>query len=121
MLPHLCQKSQKDPLLSEIKKKLRADLDRYEKEFADKSKKDKYYWGESRDKERIRHVSAMIEYVGKIGKKQSKPKESFLRGTWSQISELILDLEDEPYIDDQVQIEEIWNIMNTVSPLHCIV
>lgn len=106
--------TEKDPLLSEIKKKLRADLDKYEKEFADKSKKDKYYWGEYRDKERIRHISAMIEYFGKIGKKQKKPKESFLRGTWSQISELILDLMDEPYIDDQVQIEEIWNIVEAL-------
>ena len=103
-----------DPLPAEIKKKLKDDLDRYEKEFADKSKKDRYYWGEYRDKERIRHISAMIEYFGKIGKKQKKPKESFLRGTWSQISKLILDLEDEPYIDDQVQIEEIWNIVEAL-------
>lgn len=86
--------TEKDSLLLEIKKKLKDDQDRYEKEFADKSKKDKYYWGEYRDKERIRHISAMIEYFGKIGKKQKKPKESFLRGTWSQISELILDLEN---------------------------
>ena len=103
-----------DPLLSEIKKKLKDDLDKYEKDFADKSKKDKYYWGEYRDKERIRHIAAMIEFFGKIGKKQKKPKESFLRGTWSQISDLILDLEDEPYIDDQVQIEEIWNIVEAL-------
>lgn len=103
-----------DPLLSEIKKKLKDDLDRYEKEFADKSKKDKYYWGEYRDKARIRHISVLIEYFGKIGKKPKKPKESFLRGTWSQISELIMDLEDEPYIDDQVQIEEIWNIVEAL-------
>ena len=79
-----------------------------------KSKKDNYYRGEYRDKERIRHISASIEYFEKIGKKQKKPKESFLRGTWSQISELILDLEDEPYIDDQVQIEEIWNIVEAL-------
>lgn len=55
-----------DPLFAEIKKKLKDDLDRYEKELADKSKKDKYYWGEYRDKERIRHISAMIEYFGKM-------------------------------------------------------
>ncbi len=78
-----------DPLLSEIKKKLKDDLDRYEKECADKSKKDKYYWGEYRDRERIRHISALIEYFGKIGKKPKKSKESFLRGSWSQISELL--------------------------------
>ena len=57
--------TEKDPLLLEIKKKLKDDLDRYEKEFADKSKKDKYYCGEYRDKERIQHISAMIEYFEK--------------------------------------------------------
>lgn len=71
--------TEKDPLLSEIKKKLRDDLDRYEKEFADKNKKDKYYLGEYRDRERIRHISEMIDYFGKIGPKQKKTKESFLR------------------------------------------
>ena len=104
----------KDPLLTEIKNKLKDDLDRYEKEFADKSKKDKYYWGEYRDRERIKHISSLIEYFGKIGKKQKKPKESFLRGTWSQISDLISELMDEPYIDDQYQIEEIWNIVEAL-------
>ena len=66
--------TQKDPLLLEIKKKLKDDLDRYEKEFTKKSKKDKYYLGEYRDKERIQHISAMIEYFAKIGKKQKKPQ-----------------------------------------------
>ena len=103
-----------DPLLLEIKKKLKDDLDRYEKEFTKKSKKDKYYLGEYRDKERIQHISATIEYFAKIGKKQKKPQESFLRGTWSQISELILELENEPYIDDQVQIGEIWDIVEAL-------
>lgn len=100
-----------DLLLTEIKKKLKADLDRYEKEFSDKSKKNKHYWDEYRDKKKIRHISTMIEYFEKIGRKKKKPEESFLRETWAQISELILDLEDEPYIDDQVQIDEIWNIV----------
>ena len=104
----------KDPLLTEIKNKLKDDLNRYEKEFSDKSKKDKYYWGEYRDRERIKHISSLIEYFGKIGKKQKKPKESFLRGTWSQISDLISELMDEPYIDDQYQIEEIWNIVEAL-------
>lgn len=106
--------TEKDPLLAELKKKLEEDLKQFEKEFAEKSKKDKYYWGEFRDKECIRHINALIEYFGKIGKKEKKPKESFLRGTWSQISDLISDLMDEPYIDDQVQIEEIWNIVDAL-------
>lgn len=70
--------TEKEPLLLEIKKKLKDDLDRYEKEFTEKSKKDEHYWGEYRDKERIQHISAMIEYFGKIGKKQKKPQKSFL-------------------------------------------
>lgn len=106
--------NEKDPLLKELKKKLGEERKRLEKDFSEKSKKDKYYWGEFRDKERIRHVNTLIEYFGKIGKKEEKPKESFLRGTWSQISNLISELMDEPYIDDQFQIEEIWNIVEAL-------
>lgn len=106
--------NEKDPLLTEIKNKLKDDLKRYEKEFANKSKKDKYYWGEYRDSERIRHILELIEYFGKIGKKQKESNKSFLSGTWFQISELISDLMNEPYIDDQVQIEEIWNIVEAL-------
>lgn len=106
--------TEKDPLLAEIKKKLTEDLDRYEEELAERSKKDKYYWGEYRDKERIRHINVLIEYFGKIGKTEKKPKKSFLRGTWDQIMDLISELKDEPYIDDQVQIEEIWDIVEAL-------
>ena len=106
--------TEKDPLLTEIKKKLTVDLNRFEDEFAEKSKKDKYYWGEYRDRERIRHINVLIEYFGKIGKAEKKPKKSFLRGTWAQIMDLISDLMNEPYIDDQVQIEEIWNIIEAL-------
>ena len=38
--------AEKDPLLTEIEKKLTEDLNRYEEELAEKSKKDKYYWGD---------------------------------------------------------------------------
>lgn len=63
--------NEKDPLLAELKKKLEEDLKQFEKEFAEKSKKDKYYWGEFRDKERIRHISALIEYFeNHLGKKE---------------------------------------------------
>lgn len=103
-----------DPLLDEIKKKLKDDLSRFESELAEKSKKDKYYWRKYRDKERIRHINALIEYFGKIGEKEKKPEKSFLRGTWEQIMDLISDLMNEPYIDDQFQIEEIWNIVDAL-------
>ena len=58
--------------------KLKDDLKRYENEFANKSKNDKYYWGEYRDSERIRHILELIEYFGKIGKKQKESNKSFL-------------------------------------------
>ena len=106
--------SEKDPLLTEIKKKLAEDKERFERELKGKIKKEKYYWGEYRDRERIRRIDALIEYFGKIGKKEKKPEKSFLRGTWSQIMGLISDLMEEPYIDDQIQIEEIWNIVEAL-------
>lgn len=106
--------TEKDPLLDEIKRKLADDLQRYEDEFTEKRNKDKYYWGEYRDKKRIKHMTALIEFFGKIGKKEGKPKRSFLRGTWKQIMGLISDLMHEPYIDDQMQIEEIWNIIEAL-------
>lgn len=106
--------NEKDPLLTDLREKLDEELKRLKEEISEKSKKDKYYWGEFRDKERIRHISTLTEYLGKIGKNVKKPKESFLRGTWSQISDLISDLMDEPYIDDQVEIEEIWNIVEAL-------
>ena len=61
--------TEKDPLLTEIKKKLEEDLRKYENEYAEKRKRDKYYLGEVRDRERIRHLNALIEHFGKIGKK----------------------------------------------------
>lgn len=106
--------TEKDPLLDEIKKKLADDLRRYEDEYTEKRNKDKYYWGEYRDQERIRHMNALTEFFGKIGKKEEKPRKSFLRGTWKQIMDLISDLRYEPYIDDQIQIEEIWNIVEAL-------
>lgn len=106
--------TEKDPLLAELHKKLTEDLERFEKEFSEKSKKDKYYWGGFRDKERIRHLNELIEYFGKIEQKEEQPEKSFLRGTWSQISELLVELMHEPYIDDQYQIEEIWNIVEAL-------
>ena len=103
--------TEKDPLLDEIKKKLTDDLKRYEDEFTEKRDKDKYYRGEYRDQRRIRHINALIEFFGKTEK---KPVKSFLRGTWKQIMDLIADLRYEPYIDDQMQIEEIWNIVEAL-------
>ena len=103
----------KDPLLCEIKKKLSEDLEQSGKELVWKSKNDKYYWGKFRDEERIRYINALIDYFGKIGEEE-KTAASFLSGTWSQISDLISELRYEPCIDDQLQIEEIWNIIEAL-------
>lgn len=105
--------TEQDPLLDEIKKKLADDLQRYEDEFIHKRGKDEYYSGEYQDQVRIRHIQALIEFFGKIGKKEKKPEKSFLRGTWEQIMNLISDLRYE-FIDDQVEIEEIWKIIEAL-------
>lgn len=59
--------TENDPLLTEIEKKLTEDLDRYEKEHAEKCKKNKHYWGGYRDEERIKHMNMLIEYYGNMG------------------------------------------------------
>ena len=48
-----------------------------------------FLFGSRRISIRAKHISSLIEYFGTIDKKQKKPKESFLRGTWSQLSDLI--------------------------------
>lgn len=41
---------------------------------------------------------------------QSQPEKTGLQQAWEDIYELIHDLDLEPYIDDQIEINEIWNI-----------
>lgn len=103
-----------DPLLSDIKDMLHRDMDSVGKEDEEKSRRDKYYLGQYQAQERIKHIKKLIEYFGGMGKMEQKPKESFLRGTWSQIKGLIRELSYEPYIDDQIEIEEIWNIVKAL-------
>lgn len=45
---------------------------------------------------------------------QSNQKVSILISSWKQIKELIQELEFEPYIDDQWEIEKIWNICSAL-------
>lgn len=106
--------AEKDPLLKEIGKKLTEELEKFEKEHAEKIRKNPYYWKEYSDRERIKRIKGLIEYFGNVGKSERKKEKSFLRGTWSQIAELISELKDEPYIDDQLQIEEIWDIVEAL-------
>lgn len=101
-----------DPLLDEIRKKLAEDLVRFQEEFNKKIKEEKYYRTEFRDRERIRCINELIEFFGKNTLKETKV--SFLKGTWLQISGLISELMDEKYIDDQVQIGQIWDIVEAL-------
>lgn len=104
----------REPLLGDIKNMLEKDLEAVRKDYDEKSRQDEYYWGQYRAQERMRRIKELIEYFGIIGEKKQKPKESFLRGTWSQIKGLIRALMNEPYIDDQMEIEEIWNIVEAL-------
>ena len=61
--------SENDLLLQEIKKKLAEDLKFFKTEFNENAKKEKYYWSEFRDRERIRRIRELLEYFEKSGSK----------------------------------------------------
>ena len=105
--------SEKDPLLKELKKKLAEELDQYRKELDDKST-GMDYLRQFRERKLVARLNALAEYFERIGKPKEKPAESFLRGTWAQISGLLRELEDEPYIDDQNEINEIYEIVEAL-------
>ena len=52
---------QGDSLREEMKRKLKEDLERYEGEFEENSRKDEYYWNEYRDRKRIRRIRGLME------------------------------------------------------------
>lgn len=99
-----------DSLISDLINELKLDLAESEKTLDERLKADPYYVGEYRDKTRIKRIRKIIEDLNGYGNKKKKEPISFLRGSWKQISELLKALSYEPYIDDQWQIEEIWNI-----------
>ena len=43
------------------KRKLKEDLERYEGEFEENSRRDGYYWNEYRDRKRIRRIRELME------------------------------------------------------------
>lgn len=113
--PHDCiVLTDEEPLLLEIKKLLDKDLETEQKRYREKCGQNRYYLGQYHDQEHIRHIKNLIDYFGKIGETGEEPKKSFLRGSWSQINSLICRLMDEPYIDDQMEIEEIWKIIEAL-------
>ena len=53
----------------------------------------------------------LLEYLkADIAAAKAAPKKSYLEEQWTEINRLIEILKYEPYIDDQLEIEEIWNI-----------
>ena len=53
----------------------------------------------------------LLEYLkADIAAAKAAPKKSYLEGQWAEIKRLIEKLKYEPYIDDQFEIEEIWDI-----------
>lgn len=57
----------------------------------------------------------LLQELNKIHSvKKSLPKKSYLEKKWEEIEELMEELELEPYIDDQVEIELIWNLSEEI-------
>ncbi|MBQ9289072.1 MAG: hypothetical protein IJ210_03060 [Clostridia bacterium] len=52
----------------------------------------------------LKHLQLVIEY------EKHAPNQSFLEEAWEEIERQMYDLSYERYIDDQVQIDEIWKI-----------
>lgn len=53
----------------------------------------------------------LLEYLeADIATSKAAPKRSYLEEQWAEIKRLIESLKYEPYIDDQIEIEEIWDI-----------
>lgn len=53
----------------------------------------------------------LLEYLkADIAAIKASPEKSYLEEQWEEVMRLIETLKYEPYIDDQFEIEEIWNI-----------
>lgn len=72
---------------------------------------------EKQDKEEL--ISFIMEkvyqdagYAQLVKIKYDKPEEiSYLEEQWREIQQLYLQLSYEPYIDDQLEIDEVWEIL----------
>ena len=52
----------------------------------------------------------LLEYLkADIASIKAAPPKTYLEKQWAEIKRLIEDLKYEPYIDDQIQIEAIWD------------
>lgn len=61
----------------------------------------------------------LLEYLkADIAAAKAAPKKSYLEEQWVEIKRLIETLKYEPYIDDQIEIDEIWEISEEYGSLY---
>ncbi|WP_148258443.1 hypothetical protein [Mahella australiensis] len=75
---------------------------------------DKYLYEKKLKRQKEILLNIQMKCIDAIQKKPQQ-KGSVLAASWKQIGELIDALKYERYIDDQWEIEEIWNICNALS------
>lgn len=98
--------------LEEILEKEVINLDTSLKNFSDESQ----YWREKYvlEEKRARKQHLLLDIRKKCRKQEKETKKmdrvSVLRASWKQIGELLRALSYERYIDDQLEIDEIWKI-----------
>lgn len=92
---------------------LERDFQKYQKEYQEKYLGDTFVSGEYIFKKKLEKKEKILLDVREKCMEQSndiEEQESVLRTTWEQIQELLTWLGYERYIDDQVEISEIWEI-----------
>lgn len=99
-----------DSLISALLVVLEDDLAEMKKKQAEWMKKEGHYYSCYQYEHIIKRISRMVEDLKVYSMPKEPEQHSFLRGSWKQIKELLKWLSYEKYIDDQFEIEEIWNI-----------
>ncbi len=109
MLSKFLGQTKDDDLISRLFVILENDLTKMKKKQVEIKEQENYYYRYYEYDHAIKRISELIEDL----KAYSMPEieqRSFLQGSWKQIKELLRELSYEPYIDDQIEIDEIWKI-----------
>lgn len=72
-------------------------------------------------KEQQEHLQKMLNHLQLLLKQEDDAEETgkrLLSDAWARIGDLLASLRYEPYIDDQLQISEIWEICETLITEH---
>ncbi|MCD7883834.1 MAG: hypothetical protein LUI87_09065 [Lachnospiraceae bacterium] len=120
LLPGDVLKNEADPAFFQS---LSMILEEKEQEIAKLLKKeDPRYSLDAYDlKDRQEHVQKMLAQLQLLSKQEGSAEEEgkrLLSGAWAQIGELLASLRYEPYIDDQWEISEIWDICEKLIKEH---